>query len=163
MTGAEATNTTAEGDTYFAYGTLLGQDAMREYCPTAVPIAVAAYAGHQLEFRQYSDDSSRTGCNLAVTPGEDMYGVVYQVVPDELANLDVASGVPQGWFRRIPIKVQTLSGETLNTTTYVLCEPGPALVPPPDYLGLVRTGARVAGLPTDYAAGLESYLDALVS
>jgi hypothetical protein len=148
-------------DSYFAYGTLLGETAIHEYCPTATAIAVARYPSHQLEFRQYSDDTGRCGCNLAATPGRDMYGVVYKITPEELSDLDEVSGVGQGWFKRVPILVESVDGQSMQTSTYFLCDPGPTQVPAPDYLGLVRVGAREAGLPADYASELETYLDSL--
>src|SRR4051794_1394168 len=126
-----------ESKTYFAYGTLLGTAAMRHYCPSANPVAVARYDGHQLEFRQYSDDPDRCGCNLRSTPGEDMYGVVYDVSEEDMAALDSASGVPSGWFLRKPISVTTIGGTTMETTTYFLTDPGPTMSPAADYLGLV--------------------------
>ena len=42
---------------------------MRGYCATAETFAIARHAAHQLEFRQYSDDAERCGCNLALMPG----------------------------------------------------------------------------------------------
>ena len=58
-------------------------------------------------------------------------------------------------------RVESLRGEVLMTSTYVLCRPGSAQVPAPDYLALVRTGAREAGLPEPYVTELETFLDQL--
>lgn len=143
---------------YFAYGTLLGTSAMQEYCPSAEPVAVACFAGHQLEFRHYSDEPTRCGCHIGRSD-DDLYGVVYTLASEEMRWLDEASGVGKGWFRRIPISVVTLDGQQLETTTYELVDPGAEQWPDANYVGLVRTGALSAGLPAAYVERLLAFLD----
>lgn len=143
---------------YFAYGTLLGTAAMQEYCPSAIPLAVACYPGHRLVFHQYSDDPGRAGCQIAPST-DDLYGVVYSLSAADMARLDTASGVERGWFRRIPIRVTTLDGQNLETTTYELVAPGAEQWPGNAYAGLVRSGALSAGLPTGYLDRLLAWLD----
>jgi hypothetical protein len=145
--------------TYFGYGTLLGTAAMRDYCPSARAVAVARYPGHRLAFRQYSDDATRSGCTVRAVADWDLWGVVYEMDAAELRALDVASGVDRGWFRRFPITVLAADGSAIETTTYELTAPGPDQDPGRDYVGLVRTGAAVAGLPASYVARLTAWLD----
>lgn len=145
---------------YFAYGTLLGTAAMRDYCPSAEPVAVACFSGHRLEFRHYSDDPARCGCHVGPS-GDDLYGVVYALSDADMARLDEASGVGKGWFRRIPISVMTLDGRGLETTTYELVAPGEPQWPSAEYVGLVRAGAQSAGLPEAYRERLFRFLDEL--
>lgn len=154
-------STSSKLSSYFGYGTLLGTEAMRDYCPSAEPVAVANYPGHQLEFRQYSDDPERSGCHVNAADDLDMYGVVYSLTDEDMATLDDLSGVGNGWFRRIPITVTTDDGQEIATTTYELVAPGPHQTPPAPYRGLVRTGAHSAGLPAAYVARLVQLLDGL--
>ena len=71
---------------YFAYGTLLGVDEMRKYCPSADRMGVAFYAGHWLEFWAYETGTAGVGCHLVDAPGKSAYGVVYRVPQEELAS-----------------------------------------------------------------------------
>ncbi len=146
---------------YFAYGTLLGTQTMREYCPSAEPRAVGSLAGHTLEFRQYSDDPSRCGCELADAPGQDLWGVVYDLTSEDMQRLNEISGVPQGWYEQIPITVVASDGSQIETTTYRLVDPGDLQTPDDDYIGLVRDGSAGAGLPAAYVEGLHRYLASL--
>ncbi|MEZ0071287.1 gamma-glutamylcyclotransferase family protein [Planotetraspora sp. GP83] len=144
---------------YFGYGTLLGTDEMRKYCPGAEKVAVASFPGHRLEFWAY--DENRVGCHLAEAPGTTAYGVVYRVPDSEMADLDRASGVGNGWFRRLPIDVTTVDGVPMVVTTYFLTDPLRPATPDDAYVGLVREGSRSAGLPEDFVVRLNDYLDAL--
>lgn len=150
--------TEERSSSYFAYGTLLGTAAMRDYCPLAEPVGVACYPGHRLEFRHYSDDPARCGCHVGPSD-DDLYGVVYALSDADMARLDEASGVGKGWFRRIPISVTTLDGRTIETTTYELVDPGAEQWPNAAYVGLVRAGAQGAGLPEAYRERLLRFLD----
>ncbi|MCT9934453.1 gamma-glutamylcyclotransferase [Planotetraspora sp. A-T 1434] len=146
---------------YFGYGTLLGTEEMRKYCPGAEKIAVASFPDHRLEFWAYSDEAGRVGCHLAEAPGTNAYGVVYRVTDSEMADLDRASGVGRDWFRRLPIDVTTVDGLPMVVTTYFLTDPLRPATPDDAYVGLVREGSHSAGLPDDFVVQLNDYLDAL--
>ena len=48
---------------YFAYGTLLDIDYMRQLCPSARPVGVMRLDGFELGFAKCADPS-RAGCTL---------------------------------------------------------------------------------------------------
>lgn len=146
---------------YFGYGTLLGTEAMREYCPTAEKVMVGAVADRRLEFWSYNEPEVRVGCHLAEAPGAQAYGVVYKVSDAEIRELDAASGVEKNWFRREPIVVTDADGTSMEATTYFLVAPIAQKTPPEAYSGLVRTGSHTAGLPADYVRTLTEFLDGL--
>lgn len=144
---------------YFAYGTLLGADTMKQYCPGAVTLGVAAASDRSLGFSKYSEDPVAGGCDLLSAPGEVTFGVLYQLADEEMLNLDDVSGVGRGWYNRIPIDVEQDGGETIAACTYVVPSPIDSFSPDEAYLELVRHGARTAGLPDAYIQKLSEMLD----
>jgi cation transport regulator ChaC len=145
---------------YFGYGTLLGIEEMRRYCPSAEKVGVASYADHALEFWAYPSKPERVGCHLVEAWGVDAYGVVYRVPTEELAYLDRAAGVATGVYRRRPIEVTMRGGKRVIATTYFLVAPTRRAIPNPVYADLVRAGLRTeTELPRDFVRRLAAYLD----
>lgn len=147
---------------YFAYGTLMDTEEMHKYCPTASGVAVAGLAHHRLEFWSYSDVSEGVGCQLVRAQGETAYGVVYRVPCAELDDLDRASGVDKGRYRRSPVELVKLDGTPLRATTYFLTQPIAHARPSDSYAGLVASGMKqTSGLPRAFVTRLEHYLRTL--
>lgn len=135
---------------YFGYCTLLDADGMRKYCPTARFEGVAWLPDSTLSFGAYSKGSPLGGCTLERAPGKVLFGALYEVVPEELADLDRASGIDHGWYRREPVVVTTASGGKSSAVTYVLVEAGWPFAPSEQYVAPIVRGARALRLPEEY-------------
>lgn len=145
---------------YFGYGTLLGIEEMRRYCPGAHKVGVGSYADHALEFWAYPGEPERVGCQLVEARGVDAYGVVYRVSKEEFSDLDRAAGVGTGVYKRQRIEVTMSGGKRMIATTYFLVAPTRREIPNPDYADLVRAGLRTeTDLPRDFVRRLAAYLD----
>lgn len=144
---------------YFAYCTLLDIKGMRKYCPTAEPIGIARLRDHRLGFATYSAGSAEGGCTLEEAVGQEMYGVLYEVTPEELEALDLAAGLDKGWYERIDIVVIDEHNEEVTAITYVIPEPGELFHPSSAYKRSILDGARAFQLPREYVADLERIIE----
>lgn len=87
-------------------------------------------------------------------PGSEVFVVLYDVTPQDEAQLDRWEGSELGLHTKIRLRVQTLEGSVLSWL-YVLdaYEGG---LPSARYLGVVADAAEAAGAPADYVADLRA-------
>jgi cation transport regulator ChaC len=145
---------------YFAYCTLLDVESMRNYCPTAEPLGIARLPGHRVSFATYSTDSRQGGCNLDKAAGQETWGVLYEVTPEELEALDRAAGLDKGYYEQVDVVVIDKDDEPVPALTYVIPEPGGPFHPSSDYTRPILVGARALQLPQAYVAELEKIIAA---
>ena len=143
---------------YFAYCTLLEVNEMRKFCPAAKPAGVRRLSGYKLCFRTYSPNPWEGGCSLEKAPGKDLYGVLYDVAPEELKKLDEASGLDKGFWTRFEIVVTADQGRQIAAVTYVIPNPHGLFHPPNTYTRPILDGARAFKLPAEYIAELEQVI-----
>lgn len=140
---------------YFAYGSNMLTERLRDRVPSARPITPARLPGRTLRFHKRSRDGSGK-CNLVETSGDTtVHGVLFDVAPDDLSALDDAEHRGRG-YERCRVNLQTSEG-TLEAFAYV-AQPAyidDALLPYDWYHALVMAGACQHGLPPDYRAHLE--------
>lgn len=137
---------------YFAYGSNMLTERLRDRCASANVRGVASVADWTLSFSK----KSRHGCGMATieqAPESRLFGVVFELDERELRKLDAAEGVSYGYNRDDAFLVQMQdSGEALKTSTYIAdsmhCDSN--LRPFDWYRALVVAGARQHGLPSDY-------------
>ena len=65
---------------YFAFGSNLSEDQMRQRCPSAVLLGRASWGG--------------SVASIVASPGERVPGLLYRVSPDDLLRLDRFEGAP---------------------------------------------------------------------
>jgi len=141
---------------YFAYGSNLSSERMRlpERAPLARRVGTAALTGFVLRWCKRGADGTGkcTVCSTGLRR-DAVWGVLWEVDPDDLARLDVVEG--PGYER---IELQVLSAnQRLDVFTY-LARPAhldAALAPTEAYRALVVAGAREHGLPAPWIAFLE--------
>jgi gamma-glutamylcyclotransferase len=138
---------------YFAYGTLLGLDSMRRYCPSAKPFGLAFLSQHEIAFGRYGSGDLDGGCYYVPAPDSIMYGVLYQVPADELAHLDEVAGVGK-WYERAPVKVTRPTGEDVQAITYAMSAFKAPYRPPTKYVQQILDGASLMHLPNWYRSRL---------
>jgi len=142
----------------FAYGSNLCIERLRARTPSARVVAVATLGGHSLRWHKKSRDGSgkcdayATGCDEDV-----VWGVVYELTPDDKLVLDEFEGLGEDYFEKI-VRVTSRDGVVVEAIAYVA---NPRLLdesvrPYRWYKGFVTTGARQHGFPDDYRAFLEA-------
>ncbi len=146
---------------YFAYGSNMDWAQMKERCPSATFVGVAALRDHRIGFTR---KSIKRGCGVADALkhlGRDLWGVVYALSDADSAQLDRSEGFEAGrsknsyWRRDCLVFLDGDASRSLTVCCY-FAEPE-ADPPPPNrsYKSLIVNGARSWGLPDAYVAELE--------
>jgi len=139
----------AEGDGvtwYFAYGSNLVVERMRERGAPFMAARPALLRGHRLVFDKRGFDGSARA-NVAPTPGGLVYGVLYELEED---GLEALRGYESG-YDLVPVEVEVQGGEEpVRTSAEVfVARPDRRTKAPPkrSYLALILQGILQHGLP----------------
>jgi gamma-glutamylcyclotransferase len=147
---------------YFAYGSNMDWDQMRERCPSARFVGVALLPDYELAFTR---KSVKRGCGVAdAVPkrGSAVWGVVYEIGDLDLGKLDTCEGYRPGreknsYYRRECLLLLDGNGERPLTASTYFGDPQPNPPPPnAEYKNLLLSGARRWRLPKAYIRQLEA-------
>ena len=142
--------------TYFAYGSNMLKERLRQRCRSAKAVGVALASGYTLKFYKMSIDGSGKA-TLVIEPKRQVYGAVFQIGLDELPKLDKAEGKGRGYDRNDAFDVTLLSDGTQSqvTTYFASADAVDGNRKPYDwYQALVIVGAEQHQLPEAYIASL---------
>jgi gamma-glutamylcyclotransferase (GGCT)/AIG2-like uncharacterized protein YtfP len=102
---------------YFAYGSNLHPPQMRARCPDCEPLQPAVLEGYRLAFR---GRSTRWGGGVATVlpaPGARVHGLLYRLIPADLASLDDFEGYPTV-YDHLRVTVTARDGSPQEALTY---------------------------------------------
>lgn len=140
---------------YFGYGSNMLMARIRHRVPSATPVTNATLPDYGLRFHKRSRDGSGK-CNIISSDDETVYGVVFEVNPDELDALDEAEQQGRRYWRQSV----TVEGKETHIDAFAyVADPffvDETLLPYDWYHALVVAGAREHGLPADYIAMIEA-------
>lgn len=139
---------------YFAYGSNMSSEELRAHCPNAAFVSIAQLADYRLDFTRYAERRKGGVADVVPSPGDDVWGVLYDIPERDLPALDRKEGVARGAYRREDVDPELASGERVRAMVYVVIDKEPSQAPGEHYLGLLLTGAREWNLPADYIAKL---------
>ena len=143
---------------YFAYGSNMLLQRLKERCSSAVFQETVYVDGYSLNFSKKSiDDSGKA--TIKQSGGGRVYGTVFELKDDDLERLDKAEGNGKGYTRNDDFRVRsTITDHALQVSTYIAdhgsCDQ--SLRPYDWYLDLVIAGARQHSLPEEYIENLVS-------
>ena len=146
-----STDTTIRPDAqlYFAYGSNLDPDQMARRCPNSIAVGPASLADHAFRI------GARGYATVIPSPGDTVWGGLWEVSDSDLARLDTYEGVAAGMYRRETALVEA-DGRTIATLIYR--ENADDVGSPTDwYIERVVAGARWFELPDSYSINLESW------
>lgn len=141
---------------YFAYGSNLYWEQMQGRCPSAKFLAVAKLPGHRLAFSRKSGKWNGAVADAVPDPAGEVWGVVYEVTPEDLAALDGCEGYVPGRkgnaYERRQCEVW-LEGDPGNPRSvevyFAVPQENPGL-PSREYVDRIVKGARFWKLPQEY-------------
>ena len=146
---------------YFAYGSNLDWDQMRERCTSPVFLFKAQLpGGYRLAFTRYSTKRRCGVSDVVEDPQGTVWGVVYEFGDDDLARLDRSEGYREGrsansyWRRSITVVKDGLPGHEFDVESYFAEQQPDTPRPSQDYVDHIIRGAIYWELPADYIAGL---------
>ncbi|RUM96790.1 gamma-glutamylcyclotransferase [Pseudaminobacter arsenicus] len=146
---------------YFAYGSNMDPEQMRERCPDAELVGIGVLADHALCFPRRSKNRNCGVSSVAPVAGRETWGVVFHLTPQDLAALDVSEGFRSdrdaslNSYNRVPVIVSVDDAPT-EMMTYVAVDQEAPPLPNAAYLKHIRDGARHHGLPVAYLEYLDS-------
>ena len=137
---------------YAAYGSNMDPAQMGQRCPHSPAAGTGWVTDWRLTFG--GEDLGWDGAlsTIVEDPIEQVFVAVYDVSRDDEADLDQWESTDTGLYRKVKVRVSTMTGELL-AWTYVLdaFEGG---LPSASYLGVVADAAEAADAPVDYVAAL---------
>lgn len=141
---------------YFAYGSNMSPVRLRSRTPSAQKLGVFVLKGHTLKFHKIGKDGSAK-CNAYATDAETdiVEGVVFEIDPGELAELDRAEGLGNGYEKQ-RVTVSNPQGDTVEVFSYFATRINDSLLPFSWYKKHVLKGAKDADLSSDYMAKIKS-------
>jgi len=105
-------------DLYFAYGSNLDADQMRERCPGSRALGRAALPDHRIDFTYYSTRWNGGAADVLPHSGERVWGVLYALGADDLSLLDRF----ERGYDRVFLRVTDGSGQALTAVSYAVRE-----------------------------------------
>lgn len=147
---------------YFAYGFNVNLPFLRKFCPSARVLGRAELPNYRVDCTYVSKTYGATA-DLATSPGDTVWGVLYEIPEDEMLVLDrFQAGDDEAYVRKrfwvLPDTSASSGGKKLLAEVYVVREPGGPFPPSRQYLEAFLEGAKAHGLPSDYLARFEKLL-----
>jgi hypothetical protein len=135
---------------YFAYGSNMVLEAMRERCPTARALAPAVLA----DWRYRIND--RGFATVVPEVGSVVHGLLWEIDAEAEAALDVYEALDEGMYLKTQLTV-TRSGQRVTAMVYLATGSDPGR-PIPGYQEEIIEAAAALGAPEAYLDELRSWL-----
>ncbi|MBI4245509.1 MAG: gamma-glutamylcyclotransferase [Planctomycetes bacterium] len=143
---------------YFAYGSNMDWNQMRDRCPSAKFIGVAKLPNHRLAFTRKSESRDCGVADAVVDQNSSVWGVVYEIDDRDIGLLNISEGYISGrarsqncYYRKQQHVFQDGDDvKPLAACVYVAVSQENPPLPNQTYKGLILNGARFWRLPEDY-------------
>jgi len=111
---------------YFAFGSNMNPEQMLKRCPNAIEIGAAVLRDHKIGFTRNSKTWSCGTADILVSPGDEVWGVLYSVTESDLVVLDRYEGVNNNAHKRISLTIELkhISEEFLDDIQKLWEDPG---------------------------------------
>jgi len=135
---------------YFAYGSNMVLEAMRERCPTARALVPAVLTGWRYRI------NDRGFATVVPEAGSVVHGLLWEIDAEAEAALDVYEALDEGMYLKTQLTV-TRSGQRVTAMVYLATgsEPGR---PIPGYQEEIIGAAAALGAPEAYLDELRGWL-----
>jgi hypothetical protein len=150
---------------YFAYGSNLDPEQMKERCPGCQVVGLASLSDYRIAFPRFSNRWGGGSASIQLAHGEVMYGALYDLTEDDLAKLDtfegfVGAGDQHNAHDREHVTLELTRPDDgsiprkVRAWTYIARPAHPA-PPSARYLDRILAGAKHHRLPEEYVARLK--------
>ena len=139
---------------YFAYGSNMNHEQMKQRCPSSKFIKRASKKGYKFVYDGYSTKWKAAVANIVKSKGNIVWGGLFKINKDNLAALDCYEGYPKTYNRKI-MRVKDTKGNVSEAIAYLRI--GENLGRPrQDYRKIIIQGAKDCGLPAKYRKIIKS-------
>lgn len=141
---------------YFAYGSNMSYEQMKERCPGSKYLGVARLNGYKLDFTKMSTIRGGGVADIVESADDCVYGILYSITDDDLAVLDVKE---KGYTRQILtcfkyddlLDYNPLKGSDVEALVYTVVNKSTTTIPPSmEYLKIILDAAFCQMFPTKY-------------
>mgnify|MGYP003886006189 FL=1 len=141
---------------YFAYGSNMSYEQMKERCPGSKSLGVARLNGFRLDFTKISTIRGGGVADIVESADDCVYGVLYSITDDDLANLDVKE---KGYTRHTLtcfkyddiLDYNPLKGTNIDALVYTVVNKSTTTIPPSmEYLKIILDAAFYQMFPAKY-------------
>lgn len=134
---------------YFAYGSNMNHKQMQERCPDSRFIKAVCLnnAGFRYDGRSKTWDDKAVA-NIVSSDGEKVWGGLFEVSGNDLAELDRCEGFPKSYGKKI-VQVIDIEGNVYDAWVYFRIGEIEG-EPSEKYRNVVLEGANNCNLPDDY-------------
>ena len=135
---------------YFAYGSNIDEDQMLSRCPYSMKVYKGFLKGHKL-FASHNSKYWKGGVfSIKEQENSMVYGIIYEITPEDLENLDRYEGYPTVYDRK-EMEIDVLVGKngkkkTLNCITYISNRIEPDTIVSENYLYHCEEAADKEGI-----------------
>lgn len=122
---------------YFAYGSNINLEQMRERCPDAKAVGPVTLENYELQFR------GSGFATVAPKKSSVVHGLLWKLTPESEQALDRYEGYPRHYTKE-QVSVRTADGAAVSVMVYIMAEPmcrQPAL-PYPRYYRAIQQGLK---------------------
>lgn len=139
---------------YFAYGSNMSEAQMRERCPASTLLGPARLPDHAIAFTRHSPKWGAGVADVVARAGEAVWGLLYQLTPVCLGELDRREGHPVH-YRRSSVRVAH-GADLVAAQTYAVVEKVPFVAPSRAYHEIMVRAAERHGFPEAYLETLRA-------
>ncbi|MEM0134323.1 MAG: gamma-glutamylcyclotransferase family protein [Thermoplasmatales archaeon] len=133
---------------YFAYGSNMNFNQMKERCPGSRFISKGYLEGFEFVFDGYSKRRNGAVANVIKKEGSLVEGGIYEVTASDIKELDMYEGCPNTYLR-CELAVRDQSNKPIKA--FVYCRlPQPIGSPSEEYRNTILCGAKDCGLSNEY-------------
>jgi gamma-glutamylcyclotransferase len=141
---------------YFAYGSNMSYEQMKERCPDSKYVGVARLNGYKLDFTKMSTLRGGGVADIVESADDCVYGVLYTITDDDLAKLDIKE---QGYTKQTVscfkyddlLDYNPLKGTNIDALVYMVVNKSATTIPPSmEYLKIILDAAFYHMFPTKY-------------
>ena len=143
---------------YFAYGSNLDLKQVRQRCggKDVKKISIGYLPNHRLAFTQYYAEWGGGVADVVKSPGDTVWGILYELSNHALELLDTFEGYPYD-YTRTKHTIINPEGNGLEAWVYLVKRKDGDFIPPSNkYLEIIKRTAKEAGFPKDYIAYLNT-------
>jgi hypothetical protein len=147
---------------YFAYGSNMDWEQMRDRCPSAQFLFKATLKGYTMAFTHQRINNKGGAADVVECADSIVWGVVYSLEDSDLPGLYRSEGFQPGRTQNsyAPVTVivhpDNVQNRALKVSTFTVCRKlAPHQQPSREYLDRILAGARHWNLPGGYRETLE--------
>ncbi|MCP3675520.1 MAG: gamma-glutamylcyclotransferase [Gammaproteobacteria bacterium] len=142
---------------HFGYGSNLSSDFVKKDLIPKAKFAMKAYLpNYEVQFPFWSEKIQAGYSGIMETPGELVYGVIYEVTEEELITLD-NNIVYKDLYKRETFLVVGEDGKFHPADLYRVIDPKGPFPPSREYVEIMIKGAKELDLPPEYIEKFEEF------